>query len=94
MAQTSQPGFRVPFTLTLHVDKDRYYEEQFKAIPYTFERDIYLFKGDHFGIVLSSNGSPTYEPDLSKADLELTFTQDVKKDGSAMMLLTISNRTL
>jgi len=91
--EPSEPVFRKPFTLTLHVDKERYYEEQIKAIPYTFERDIYLLKGDRFGVRLSPEGAPSYEPDLKKADLELTFTQDVKDDGTAMMLLVISNRT-
>jgi hypothetical protein len=91
--ETADPVFRKPFTLTLRVDKERYYEEEFKAIPYTFERDIYLFKGDKFGVRLSPEGVPVYEPDPKKADLELAFSQNVNSDGAAMMLLVLANHT-
>lgn len=97
-ATTAQPTaspapsvFRAPFTLTLNVDEEHYYEEDFGPVPYTNEGVVFLFKGDHFGVKLDAQGVPTYEPDLEKADLEFQFSQDELADHKPMMMLVITN---
>jgi len=56
-ASTNGVAFREPFTLKLHVDKEYYYEQKFPKIPYVYQDDVYLFKGDSFGIDLQiTNG--------------------------------------
>lgn len=44
--------FHEPFTLKLHIDKEQYYEEKFDKIPFVNDGDVYLFKGDEFGLEL------------------------------------------
>jgi hypothetical protein len=89
--------FRQPFTLTLHIDKENYYEEKFPKIPYVHQNDVYLFKGDAFGIDLQiTNGvirKVSYQADAKKAAVSLRFTQEVKDGGDAMMLLVFKNQT-
>ncbi|WP_347989639.1 hypothetical protein [Methylomonas sp. AM2-LC] len=89
--------FREPFTLTLHVDKERFYEEKLGKIPFVYDGDVYLFKGDEFGLNLdiqdNSIKTVKYQQDLKKADLTLKFTQEVKSDGTSMMILSMHNNT-
>jgi hypothetical protein len=100
-AAARKPGedtvFRKPFTLNLHIDKENFYEERFGKIPYVNNGDVYLFKGDDFGLTLdiqdNSIRSVKYQPDLEKADVTLKFTQEVQPDKSAMMMLVIRNGT-
>ena len=98
----SQPGtnavvFRDPFTLKLHVDKEHYYEQEFPKIPYVYQNDVYLMKGDSFGIDLQITngviGAISYQPDTNKASVTLRFTQEIENDGDAMMMLVIKNQT-
>jgi len=87
--------FREPFTLKLHIDKEHFYEEKFGKIPFVNDGDVYLFKGDEFGLTLdiqnNSIHSVKYQPDVKKADVTLKFTQEVQPDGTAMMMLHIHN---
>lgn len=89
--------FREPFTLKLHIDKEHLYEEKIGKIPFVHDGDVYLFKGDEFGLTLdiqtNSVRTVKYQPDLKKADVTLKFTQEVQPDGSAMMMLHIHNNT-
>lgn len=89
--------FREPFTLRLHVGREHYYEQKFPKIPYVYHGNIYLFKGDVFGIDLDiADGTIrgiSYQADTNKAAVSLRFTQEVRDDGNAMMLLVIKNRT-
>ncbi|MGV3662379.1 MAG: hypothetical protein ACO1TE_19505 [Prosthecobacter sp.] len=95
--KTTGTVFREPFTLKLHVDTERFYEEKFGKIPYVHEGDVHLFKDDRFGLSLDIQEDAVravrYEPDFKKADVTLIFTQDVKADGETMMLLQIRNKT-
>jgi hypothetical protein len=54
-------------------------------------------KRDNFGVSVGFSGRKltaiAYQPDLSKADITFEFSQKVDTDGSAMMMLTIHNRT-
>lgn len=88
--------FREPFTLKLHVDKEHFYEQSFGKIPYVQDSDVYLFKGDEFGLDLNIKDNSihgvSYQSDLKKADVTFKLTQEVQPDGSAMMLLVIQNR--
>jgi hypothetical protein len=98
-AKTGTNGvvFREPFTLKLHVDKEHYYEQGFSKIPYVYRNDVYLFKGDSFGVDLHiTNGAVqgvSYQPDTNNAAVSFRFTQEIKDDGNAMMLLVIQNHT-
>lgn len=98
-APSAPPGvvMRKPFTLTLHIDKEHYFEQNMNAIPYVHEDGVYLMKGDEFGISLDMSGGSikhvTYQPDLEKADMTFEFRQDVSAEPNGMMLLTIRNRT-
>ncbi len=89
--------FREPFTLKLHVDKEHFYEEKIGKIPFVHDGDVYLFKGDEFGLTLdiqtNSIRTVKYEPDPKKADVTLKFTQEVQPDSSAIMMLHIHNNT-
>ncbi|MFN0037933.1 MAG: hypothetical protein ACKVP2_00260 [Burkholderiales bacterium] len=89
--------FREPFTLHLHIDKERFYEEKFGKIPFVHDGNIYLFKGDEFGLDLDiqdkSVRKVSYRPDVKKVDVTLKFTQVVEPDGAAMMVLRIHNNT-
>lgn len=88
---------RAPFTLTLHVDRERYYEENVGEMPYVYRNGIYLMKGDRFGVAIDVRDGKLvtvrYQPDLEKADVTFEFTQDVDPDGNAMMMLTLHNRS-
>src|SRR5262245_4511543 len=81
--------FREPFTLKLHVDKEHYYEQAFPKTPYVYQDDVYLFKGDSFGIDLQiTNGvirGISYQPDTNKAAMTLRFAQEIEDSGDAMM---------
>jgi len=96
-ANTNSVAFRSPFTLKLHVDKENYYEQKFPKVPYVYNDDVYLFKDDVFGIDLQiTNGvvqGLSYQSDTNKAAVTLRFTQEVKDNGDAMMLLVIENHT-
>jgi len=89
--------FREPFTLKLHIDKEHYYEQKFPKIPYVADNNIYLFKGDEFGITLNIQDgaiqSIGYQPDLKKADVVLKFTEEINSDGDARMTLVIHNHS-
>jgi len=89
--------FREPFTLRLHVDKEHYAEYPIGKVPFVHNGAVYLYKGDSFGLrVQVEDGvvkSLAYVADGSTADVSLDFTQQIKEDGSATMLLTIVNRT-
>ena len=91
------PVMRAPFTLTLRVDRERYYEEKMGEIPYVYRSGVYLMKGDHFGVTADIRDGKvagiSYQPDLDKADVTFEFGQDVGSDGSSMMKLTIHHRT-
>lgn len=94
---TNVVTFREPFTLKLHVDKEHYYEQEFPKIPYVHQGEVYLFKGDSFGIDINiTNGvvrGISYQAGTNKAAVSLRFTQEVKDDGNSMMLLVIENHT-
>ena len=83
---------REPFTLTLPVDKEHYYEQKFGKTPYVLDGDVYLFKGDEFGLVFNID-KVKYEPLLDKSDVTLKFTQETAKDGAVMMMLVIQNHS-
>ena len=89
--------FREPFTLKLHIDKEHFYEEKIGKIPFVHDGNVYLFKGDEFGLTfdIQTNSIRTvkYEPDVKKTDVTLKFTQEIQPDGSAMMMLHIHNNT-
>ncbi|HSJ00925.1 MAG: hypothetical protein ACAI34_07130 [Verrucomicrobium sp.] len=89
--------FRKPFTLKLYVDKEHFYEEKFGEIPYVHSGNVYLFKDDELGLRLEMKGEVIskvkYEPDLTKADVTLKFSQKVSAEGTAMMLLHLHNNT-
>lgn len=89
--------FREPFTLKLHIDKEHFYEEKLGKIPFVHDGNVYLFKGDDFGLTLdiqdNSIRTIKYQPDVKKADVTLKFTQEVRADGAAMMMLHIRNNT-
>ncbi len=96
-AKDAPPVMRAPFTLTLHVDRDHFYEEKIGEMPYVYRSGIYLMKGDKFGVAVDIRDGKvtavTYQPDLDKADITFDFDQKVESDGSSMMMLTIHNRT-
>ncbi len=90
------PIFREPFTLNLHIDKEHFYEEKFGKIPFVYDGDIYLFRGDEFGLNLDIQDNSIrvkYQADVNKADVTLKFTQEILPDGTAMMMLHIHNNT-
>jgi len=93
----AQVAMRAPFTLTLHVDREHYYEENIGEMPYVYQGGIYLMKGDHFGVSVTIREHKitgiAYQPDLNKADVTFEFSQKVDSDRSAMMMLIIRNRT-
>ena len=99
IAQKPAPSivFRQPFTLKLHVDKDHYYEEKQKKVPYVHDNNVYLFKGEEFGITLEKQDGAVrtvrYQSDLKKADVTLKFNQEITSDGKGTMMLVIGNRT-
>lgn len=99
LSETSTNGvaFREPFKLKLHVDKEHYYEQEFPKIPYVYQDDVYLFKGDAFGIDLQITngviGGISYQPNTNKAAVTLRFTQELREDGDAMMMLVVKNQT-
>jgi len=96
-ADTNSVAFREPFTLKLHVDKEHYYEQTLPKIPYVYQDDVYLVKGDAFGIDLRITngvvGGVSYQPDTNKAAINLRFTQEIQDNGNAMMLLVLENHT-
>lgn len=89
--------FRKPFTLTLHIDAENFYEAKLYKIPFVHQNDVYLFKGDELGITFEIRDNTIkavkYQPDILKAAVTLKFTQEVKTNGTAMMMLVIRNRT-
>jgi hypothetical protein len=91
------PVFREPFTLKLRVDKEHYYEQHFDKVPYVIENDVYIFAGEAFGIRLEIKNDQisgiTYEPDVAKADVLFTFSQEKDLQGGKGMMLIIQNRT-
>jgi hypothetical protein len=95
LAQT-EPIFREPFTLTLHVDKQRYYEQRFEKAPYFVDSTSFLFAGDHVGInvalVDGEIGSVSFQKDITKADVIFKLTKQRETNGDGTMLLTIQNK--
>lgn len=91
------PVFREPFTLKLHIDKERFYEEKFGKVPFVDDGKIYLFKGDELGFDLDIQDNfirkVIYRPGVKKVDVTLKFTQVGEPDGTAMMMLRIHNNT-
>jgi hypothetical protein len=89
--------FREPFTLKLQIGKEHFYEENFGKIPFVYQGDVYLFKGDEFGLSLDIQGNfirtVNYQPDLMKADVTLKSWQEVRPDSAMMMALKIQNST-
>jgi hypothetical protein len=89
--------FRKPFTLKLHVDKSHYYEQDFNNVPYVKQGELYLFKGDAFGINLHvTNGvlrGISYQADLRKAAVSFRFKEEVDGHEETMMVLMIDNHT-
>jgi hypothetical protein len=83
--------FRAPFTLKLHVDDERYYEQSFDRIPYVADNDVYLFVGEAFGlnVTVAENevSHIAYERSPAKADVELRFTQEKSRNGWTTMLV-------
>lgn len=88
--------FRAPFTLKLHVDKENYYEESYDKIPYVHNGDIYLFAGESFGVDVDIKDNKIvglkYQKDSQKSNIALRFTQEIKEDGSQIMMLKIESR--
>ncbi|MDP2922635.1 MAG: hypothetical protein Q8O30_02795 [Candidatus Omnitrophota bacterium] len=93
---TDEVVFRAPFTLKLHIDKENYYEASYDKIPYVHNGDIYLFPGESFGadVDIKDNKivSLKYQKDPQKADIALRFTQEIKEDGSQIMILKIESK--
>jgi hypothetical protein len=90
-ASPEKPVFRSPFVLKLHVDEKRYYEQPFESVPYVADGNVYLFKGENFGVNVTAVGgrlSVSYERDTAKADVEFMFTQEKAQDGYMMLLVT------
>jgi hypothetical protein len=94
---SDEPVFREPFTLKLQVDKEHFYEEKLPKIPFVHGGDVYLVKGDEFGLAVDIQDNAIravkYQPEIKSADVTLKFTQEVQADGTAMMMLVIRNRT-
>jgi hypothetical protein len=90
-------SFRKPFTLSLQIDKEKKYEEKFERHPYVHKNDVYLFSGDDFGVSLQREGaaikSVTHQPDATKADITMKFSQELKDGEPSMMMLVIKNNT-
>ncbi|NLF26061.1 MAG: hypothetical protein GX589_10455 [Deltaproteobacteria bacterium] len=95
-AATDEVVFRDPFTLKLHVDKENYYEESYDKIPYIYQGEIYLFSGESFGVDVDIKNNKIvglkYRKDPRNSNIALRFTQEIKKDGSQLMMLKIENR--
>lgn len=89
--------FREPFTLNLHIDKERYYEEKFDKIPFVHNGAIYLFKGEKFGVKVDfENGlakAVSYTSNIKEADIVFEFSQEISNDGGTTMLLKTQNNT-
>lgn len=88
--------FREPFTLKLHIDKERFYEEKFdRKIPFVADNDVYLFSGESFGLNLNiangKNHAIAYQKKKDGADIELEFKQQIQNDGRAMMMLVLKS---
>lgn len=50
--ETTNVVFREPFTLTLPIDKERYYEQKYPKIPYVADNCVYIFPGEEFRVGL------------------------------------------
>jgi len=78
------------------MEKGPDYTESLGKIPYVFKDEVYLFKGDEFGVNLTFRGvqeaEVAYQKDPAKADLVFHFTQEVKEGEKPMMLLKITNQ--
>lgn len=91
----SDAVFREPFTLKLPIDKERYYEQKLDRIPYVHDNNVYLFVGENFGVnLLIENGKVakvSYQKDITKADIEFKFYQELEEGGHRFTLLVIKN---
>jgi hypothetical protein len=91
----TEPVFRAPVVLKLHVDNEHYFEETFDRVPYVADNNVYLFAGESFGITVTIADDQmsriTYQRNPAKADVEFKFTQEKSRDGF-MMLLVIKNK--
>jgi len=89
--------FREPFSLRLHLDKEHYAQYPIGKVPFVHNGAVYLYNGESFGLRVDvENGvvkSLGYTPDAAQADVSLDLRQNIKADGSSMMLLTIVNHT-
>jgi hypothetical protein len=92
----SEPVFRAPFDLKLHIDKEHYYEQHFDKVPYVIDNDVYLFVGESFGvnvtIVDNQITGLTYQPNSNKCDISFKFTQEKLSKNDMMMMLVTRNR--
>jgi hypothetical protein len=92
---TEELVFRDAFVLKLHTDGERDYEQRFGRVPYVTDNEVYLFRGDAFGIniTIRDGGLPliAYQRDPAKADVEFAFTQEKSRQGF-MMMLAIRNK--
>jgi len=92
---TGETVFREPFTVKLQTDKEHFFEQKFVKMPFVHDGDVFLFRGDEFGLNLDIQGDAvravTYQPDLKRADVTLKFSQEVRPDGGVMMMLAIHN---
>ncbi len=91
------PVFRDPFTLRLNVDKQHFYEQQVRSIPYVYNGAIYLFAGEAFGITVEAKREQiigiSYNRNAEGSSIEVRFSQIIEEDGSGMMLLEMKNNT-
>jgi hypothetical protein len=90
------PTFREPFTLKLRVDKQHYYEQHFDKVPYVAGSNVYLFVDDHFGVNLTDTKAEfltvSYQPNIGKADILFSFTQETDGKGNPFMMLSVQNK--
>ena len=95
-AAEAAPTFREPFTLKLRVDKQHYYEQHFDKVPYVAGSDVYLFVDDHFGVNLTDTKAEfltvTYQPNMGKADVLFSLTQETDGKGNPFMMLSVQNK--
>jgi hypothetical protein len=97
-AQDSTLLKRVPYKLTVAVDKNNFYEEDIKATPYVLpDRTIQVYPGETVYVeVEQENGiikSMTAVKEIKNPSKTITiaFTQTAKKKVHELMMLKIAN---
>lgn len=82
--------YRAPFSVKLQTDNGDY-TQKFDKVAYVAENLVNIFAGESFGINLTGTGDEmpqvTYQPDLNKADVTFTFTQENSGNRKTMMLV-------